>query len=151
MHIYIYIYVCVFVCVYVILCNNSPTNTYTSPMWWTFTLEWSADGWSKFMRNNMTVEWIFVVVNSHVRIKSELDKRKLKQWKEMYILGYIYIYIYIRGSFKKFLASPRKKNNSWGFLLWQNTTTSYKTKKTNKTKQTDSVFYFIFEWYPFKR
>ena len=43
---------------------------------------------------------------------------------------YIYIYIYIRGSFKKFLASPRKKIHGWTSLQWQHTKIFYKIRKT---------------------
>ena len=42
----------------------------------------------------------------------------------------IYIYIYIR-VVQKFLASLKKKNYSWSFLLWQHITTFYKARKTN--------------------
>ena len=56
-----------------------------------------------------------------------------------YMKGQLYIYlkfvrflcINLQGSFKMFWASLRKRELRWTFLLWQCTTTSYKTRKTN--------------------
>ena len=53
-------------------------------------------------------------------------------WVYIYIYRerdiHIYKSIYLWGSFKKFLASPREMIHTWTFL-WQHTTTFYKTRK----------------------
>ena len=82
---------------------------------------------------------LLIASNQRSWDKRKKQRKKMRLFSELYLwllsLLFLWLFfitvqqIYIQSSINKFKATPKKKSLRWTFLLWQHTTTSYKTWK----------------------
>ena len=98
----------------------------------------------RFESNVLFRSNMYSIASIHLSYCRWLSKCRMILNKVNFLLNEIY------ELFKKFQASPRKKNHSWIFLLGQHLTISYKTTKTNSDFLLKGVYNKSKIWVPFR-